>query len=134
MTLRPIGDDLYRLWPWVAAGLSDTARKTRQRYRPEHVYYMLVSGRAALYVFEHETPVGFMVVQLLNDPDGPVLFIFALWGALKKWKNDCYAEIEKLATTMKCVRTRMESTRRGWLREKFFVPTTTIYEHELRPA
>jgi hypothetical protein len=129
--LKPV-DDIYSLWPWVRQGLERCATKTAERYRPEDVYLMLQAKTAHLYVCEEKAqPIGFVVVQRLQDPDGPVLFIFAAWGALRDVDDAVYVELEKLARSIGAKRIRMQSPRRAWLREKFFRAVTTIFEHEL---
>ncbi len=133
MTLKPV-EDIYQLWPWVREGLEKCAEKTGERYRPEDVYLMLQSKGAWLYVFErNDNSVGFLVVQRLQDPDGPVLFIFALWGeAFREYSVQSYGLVEELARSIGAKRIRMQSPRRGWSREKFFTAVTTVYEREIK--
>jgi len=130
--LRPI-EDTYELWPWVRKGLIECAAKTQERYRPEDVYLLLQAKNAYLYVFEDDgTNIGFLIVQRMFDPDGPVLFVFALWGeVMRAFATECYGHLETLARSIGAKRIRMQSPRKGWAREEFFRAVSMIYEREL---
>ncbi len=129
MTLTAV-EDYRSIWEWVSNGLKTAIARTQERYLPEDVYVMLRSGTASLYVFSEQR--GFVIVQRQMDPDGPVLFVFALWGKdLRPVVAECYQAIEDLAKTIKAKRIRMQSPRKGWEGETFFRATATIFEHEM---
>lgn len=130
--LKPVTPDgLYALWPWVRAGLEKAVNKTSQRYLPEDVYVMLRGGRAWLYVVGEQQ--GFAVMEKLLDPDGLVLFVFAMWGepwSIAPMKAQLYDELTALAQSIGAKRVRMQG-RKGWEAEAYWKPTAIVFEHEL---
>ena len=138
MTLRPIAPEgLSVLWDWVRNGLLHCINKTHARYLPEDVYVRLRAGTAWLYLIETEQPVGFVVLTQEFDPDGLVMFVWALWcrpGSMRTVHPLLYVELEKLGQAIKARRIRMQSPRKGWLSQAFFTPMVTVYEHEIGGA
>lgn len=117
------------LWEWVRAGLLHTAKKTGQNYTPEDVYLMLHARLAHLYVIGERQ--GFAVLKRDDDPDGPVLFVFAINGPqeLEPLKPQLYAELEKIGASIGAKRARMQG-RKGWESETYWKPKAVIFEHE----
>lgn len=122
---------VYARWDWLRAGLLQVIEKTRARFRPEDVYHSVRTGNAVIYAIGDS---GFIVLQQQFDPDGPVIFVWALWcasGTAVEVKDDNYLELEKIARTAGAVRIRMHSPLKGWGREAFFEQVSTIFEHEV---
>ena len=122
-------------WGWVRNGLIACVEKAGGRYMPEDVYAAIKLGASFLFAVEWRgDDIGFVVLEQQRDPDGLVLFVFAAWfepGA----GLDCEAEfvdaLSAKAQEIGARRLRMQSTRKGWGRRKFFRPVATIYEVEL---
>lgn len=116
-------------------GLLETAQKTHTRYRPEDVWLRLRCDPPSAHAFAIEIDQerrGFAILTMEFDPDGPVLFVWALWGLkLAQHKSCIYSELERIAREVKAVRIRMQSPRKGWERESFFSPVSTLFEHEV---
>lgn len=134
--LNPVPQDqLYGLWPWVRNGLEAVRAKTAERWLAEEIYSILRVNGAYLYTVEVcDDDVGFVIVQQHNDPDGPCLFIWALWiepGVGKTIEDGLYEDLEVLARRIKARRIRMHSPRKGWEQRGFFMPVSTIYEREV---
>lgn len=134
--LRPLSFYETRArWKWVKTGLQECARRAGERWLPEDIYEPLRAGNAYCYAIVHdERDIGFVIVQRHNDPDGAVLFIWAIWcepGTLFPVHREVLAELRALAIAIKAVRIRMESPRKGWEWVDFFVPIRTVFEHEV---
>lgn len=129
-------DDVVRQWGWLRHGILHCINKTREKFLPEDVYCALRGNVAWAFVFrtEEDEDFGFMVLQNQHDPDGVVLFVWALWceaNAGAKHKDAIYAELEKLAVAAKVKRIRMQSPRPGWGRETFFEQVAVVYERQI---
>lgn len=124
-------DDVYARWDWLRDGLLRMVDKTGAHYRPEDVYARLLGDTAWAYDFG----VGFIILTKEYDPDGLVLFVWALHadsGTLgRQGSDELYVELEQLARGAKAKRIRMQSPRRGWERETFFNKVSVVYEHEV---
>ena len=116
---------------WVGLGpcLAKVRSRCNEKGLPGDIYLALRCGSAFLYLIQ--VNIGFVIFQRHMDPDGPVLFVWIIYGELAKVEDDLYAEIEALAVNMQAKRVRMHSPRKGWQRRKYFQPVSTIYEREL---
>ena len=115
----------------MRAGLLECFAKTDARFLPEDVYLRLRSGSAWAYDVDG---IGFIVLTQEYDPDGLVLFVWALWcerGKLLPIVGEFYQALETLAREAKAKRIRMSSPRKGYERNPFFHPTVMLYEHEV---
>jgi len=74
---------------------------------------------------------GFVIFQRHNDCDGPVLFVWVIWGELWDLQEQIFTEIEGLARAMNAKRIRMHSPRKAWHKFDFFTAKATIFEREL---
>jgi hypothetical protein len=132
MKLRTLSaDDIQAEWDWLRNGLLHCAQKTGAKYRPEDVYLRLRTNTAWAYAFGEDA---FLVLTQEYDPDGLVLFVWALWaapGSLRGSEGDMYAELERIARETGAKRIRMQSPREGWQRETFFQQVAIVYEHEV---
>jgi hypothetical protein len=126
------------IWDWVRVGLAHTIDKAGGHYRPEDIYIRIRAGSAWLYlVVVDGRDIGFMVLTQEYDPDGLVLFIWALWcrpGSAAPYKHEIYAEIDKLAAAVKAKRIRWWSPLRGWERERFGHKVAVVFEREVGNA
>lgn len=123
----------FNRWSWIRAGLLAIIEKTKTRMLPEDVYLRLNSNTAWLYVIGED--IGFVVLTQEHDPDGLVMFIWALWiepGKGREIEMQLYEQLEALACSIKAVRIRMQSPRQGWERRPFFEPVATVFEHEVK--
>ena len=129
--LRPIPlEELWDKWARYGVGLLECIRNTKAHYKPEDVYVDLRSGRSHLYEIGD---FGFVIFQQHQDPDGLVLFVYALWckaGEYQKRLAAVYEELEEFARSMKAKRIRMQG-RDGWSKHRFFTETARVYEHEV---
>lgn len=134
MLRRMTPADVRGSWDWMREGLRETAQKTHTRYLPEDVLYRLWGGSAFAYAIDTgpHSSAGFAILTEEHDPDGLVLFVWALWGRhLAPHKTAIYADLEHIAREVKAIRIRMQSPRKGWEREAYFAPVATLYEHEV---
>lgn len=133
MDLTPLSaDEVQADWDWIRAGLLHCIKKTASRYRPEDVYLRLRTDTAWAYALSERA--GFAVLTREFDPDGLVLFVWALFSepySLRGREGEVYAELVRLARECKAKRIRMQSPRRGWEREPFFNQVAVVYEHEV---
>jgi hypothetical protein len=134
--LRPLDPlQVYEVWDWVRAGLTRCIGKTNSHYRPEDAYLRIRGGTAWLYLIEVGAPIGFCVLTQEHDPDGMVLFVWALWcepGKAAPHKHAIYAELDKLAAAAKATRIRWWSPLKGWERERWGRRVATIFEREVK--
>ena len=118
------------MWPMVRVGLEQIIAKTSPSWIPEDVYAELKSGAAALFTVDDHN--AFLVAKRINDYDGQVLFIWAIWGPNEF--ADSYREVQdelaKIARSLGCSAMRMTSPRRGW-RRAGWTERETIYEVKL---
>lgn len=121
--------DWRPLWPWVREGLWEVIERTRAKWLPEDVYTELRGGVAALFTIKDDA--GFMVAKRLQDYDGQVFFVWALWGvnALADESDELHAAFAKVARDAGCVRMQMRSPRKGWARVGWR-ERETVYEME----
>lgn len=133
--LRPIPpQQLWDEWEWVRHGLLECIAKTGERYLPEDVYHALRSGTSHLFALDD---FGFVVLQQRHEPDGCVLFVWALWsepGKARAVEDAVYAALEGKAREIGAVRIRMHSPRKAWARERYWKPVSVVYEHEIGAA
>lgn len=126
---------VFDLWPWINNGIQHCVQKGGGHYGPAEVMLMLARQDAGLYVLEYDgDDIGFAVLRSEHDPDGHVMFVFALWtepGEGKRFERQIYDELEALARSTGARRIRMQSKRRGYGRLPFFHPVGTVYEWEL---
>lgn len=127
--------ELYDVWGWVRNGLLACFGRTNERWRPEDVYLSLKGGQSHLFAIESKgDEVGFTVLQQHADPDGPVLFVWALWvepGAGLPIEAQIVRALEGKAGEIKAKRIRMQSPRRGWARRHQFDAVSTVYERSV---
>jgi len=127
--LHAVSTDKVRdSWPAILPGLQEVRDRCNEVWWPEDVYASLMSGHSFLYMIED---CGFVIFQKHADADGPVLFIWIIWGEFKAIHPAVSAEIEQLAVAMKAKRIRMHSPRKGWERFPFFKRKSVIYEREI---
>ena len=130
MTLQPVVVWLAA-WPWVRQGLEKMLAKTGERELPEHFFSALQARAAFLFALDD---VGFAILKRVDDCDGPVLFVWALWcepGQAEQHERDIYASLETIAAGIGAKRIRMHSPRPGWGRLGYFTERTRIYERQL---
>lgn len=133
--LRPVDPiGAYNRWDWIRAGLQHTIERTGVHMRPEDAYVRVRNGTAWLYAVQaDEEDIGFLILTQEHDPDGLVLFIWALWcepGSLYPMKHKFYAEIDALAKKAGAVRIRWQSSR-DYRHERWGQKVATIYEREI---
>lgn len=122
--------DWRPLWPWVEQGLREVIERTRPTWVAADVYAELRSGTAVLATVGDEA--GFLVLKRLQDYDGPVMFVWALWGpnALAPMDEAAHEALRALSKQAGCVRMQMRSPRKGWARVGW-VERETVYEQEV---
>jgi hypothetical protein len=135
MILRPVDPiGAYNRWDWIRAGLEHTIKRTGVHMRPEDAYVRIRNNSAWLYAIQaEEEDIGFLILTREEDPDGPVLFVWALWGERGKLapiKQEIYADIDQLAKAAKAVRIRWQSPR-DYRRERWGVRVAHVYEREV---
>lgn len=127
--------ELHDVWGWVRNGLVACIGKTGERWLPEDVYVSLKGGQSHLFAIEHKgDEIGFTVLQQHADPDGPVLFVWAMWvepGAGIGIEGKIVQALGDKAREIKARRIRMQSPRKGWARRALWRATAVIYEHEV---
>ncbi len=116
-------------WAAILYGIQEVRDRGHEKWWPEDIYVALRSGSAFLYLIPKGP--GFVIFQRHMDADGPVLFVWIIWGELAAIEDELYTEIEQLAKAMQAKRVRMHSPRKGWQRRKYFKPVSTIYEKEI---
>lgn len=138
MRLRPLPPAEARAaWGWIRNGLVTVLGRVHDTWTPEDVYLEVAQGKAHVYAIEwREDDVGFVVLKLLADYDGPCLWVWAMWAepgtfdgfasARTSRMAEMFRALDELAASVKARRIRMESPRRGW--ERFFDVKATVYE------
>lgn len=139
MVLRPMPFAEVRVkWSAIRVGLEHCRARTAERWMPEDIYATLRDGSSGCYaISKGERDVGFLVAQRHVDPDGPVLFVWAISterGSVIAEREALWQEILGLAAHIGAKRIRMESPRKGWEWVDFFVPVRVVYEHEINYA
>ncbi len=119
-------------WEWVRAGLLQAQAKSGERYTPEDLWLQLREGRAFLFLVQGERPepIGFAIFKLEQDPDGPALFVWALWlerGTGKQHLEALWSAVDSLKVACKAKRVRWHG-RKGWAR--FARVVSHVYERE----
>lgn len=121
-------EKLHEVWDWVREGLVAIKKKQRESWLPEDVYYQLRNKTAFLATVEDK---GFIVYQILPGDDfRGVLHIWCIWGPLKAYEQQVYAELESFANQLK-VRCIRGIGRKGWSRRGFFTLIGYVYERAL---
>lgn len=120
-------------WGWVRNGLLEVIGRCSERWSPEDVWTSVMGGQSFLWRIERAgDDIGFLVLRRLDDPDGPVLFVWAAWaepGSLTKHAKDLFDRLVELAHRMGAKRLRMESPRKGWA--EWFEQHSIIWEFEV---
>ena len=135
MRLKPLSpDEAYASWGWIRSGLlAVIERNEKARFLPEDVYMRVRNGTAWIWTIG-EDEIGFMVLTQEFDPDGLVMYIWALWlepDSGRPHEGEIYEALEDLARSIKAKRVRMQSSRKAWERREFFEQVSTVYEHEV---
>jgi hypothetical protein len=124
-------EQVWEQWGWLRNGLAECAARTNAHWLPEDTYVRLRGGTAWAYLLED---IGFVVLTQEWDPDGLVLFIWAMWcepGSAIGKRREILDALEGLARKARAKRLRMQSPRQGWEWVEFFDPVATVYEHEV---
>jgi hypothetical protein len=127
--LTPVADieRLRDLWPWVEKGLYVVKRKGKARWLPADIYGEIKAGTSALYLCGQDD--GFMVCKVLQDYDGPVLFVWAMYGRLIHIEQDIIDDLDELAKVVKAKRIQMRSPRK-WASRGYFHEQEVVFERE----
>jgi hypothetical protein len=136
VTLVPLTpEQCFLRWEWLRAGLLVCINKTKARHLPEDVYARIRANTAWAYVINVDgVDRGFYVLTQEPDPDGLVLFVWALWaesGSMKDIHPAAMLELVELAKKAKAIRIRMQSPRGAWERDPYFTPVAVVYEYEV---
>jgi hypothetical protein len=117
-------DALDAHWEVVSRGLRQACKRGGGHYTPEQVRVSLETGAALLYA----CPRGFVILQVAQDPDGYVLFVFAIHGDFWPVRDAVWAWLRYVKSELGCKRIRWESKRKAWAR--WAKLTTYVYEME----
>jgi hypothetical protein len=136
IALRPQSwQQVRNQWGWVRNGLQAIIERTNERWMPEDIWVALRGANAFLHNIDKDgDDVGFLVLQQHSDPDGPALFVWAMWcepGALMSCKTEFFERLREVAQRIGAARIRMESPREGWEWVGYLDPVLTVYEAEL---
>ena len=132
--------EVYARWDEIRSALQQCITKTNSNYRPEDAYLRLMGSPTSAWAHEilvQGESCGFIVFTQEYDPDGLVLFVWAIWvspHSVRRWRDEMSSELERIARECKAKRIRMQSPRAGWKREPFFKQVAVVYEHEVRNA
>lgn len=129
MTLPEVRAD----WGWIRNGLQTVIGVCQERWAPEDVWTEVMAGNAFVWRIERTgDDIGFLVLRRLLDPDGPVLFIWALYAepqSLARHGKELFERLREIAHRIGAKRIRMESPRKGWA--DWFEAHSTIWEYEV---
>lgn len=105
----------WQRWDWFTEGLEHCIAKTGMHLRQEDVYLRVRAGSALPFVIQHDgVERGFAIITHEYDPDGLVMFIWALWCPDGIGLNEqVTADLDQLQIAMKAKRQRMWG-RPGW--------------------
>ena len=121
--------DLHKHWDWLRAGLERVRAKVATEWIPEDIWQAIRSGAAGVSIIADGA--GFIVLQRQERARGPCLFIWVVEGELAQYEQAMYAELEHVARDMKAPTIEMHSPRKGWAQRGFWMPTNTVYIHEV---
>lgn len=81
---------LHDVWDVVKRGCEVVLRKTNDTWKPEDVYASVRNGSSNLFLIKDDTShyLGFVVLEKVVKPRGPVLLIWILYGRLKDVEDD----------------------------------------------
>lgn len=130
-----VPQDLSKWWDWVSQGVTKIRDLCDEPWRQEDVYANLKAGRSTLFIFwEAQTPVGFIVLELMQDPSSgrPYLncWLMHLVNRTDGVRQDLCGFLDDCARKAHCKTVRFVSPRKGWQRflEGEFEPKSVIYE------
>lgn len=136
LTIQPMSLlDVRRDFGWIRNGLLEVIGRCKERFAPEDIWQQVMAN--VMHVWRIESShddIGFLVLRRDVDPDGPVLFIVALWaepGSLGKHKVELFERLKELSHRMGAVRMRHESSRDEWLAVDYFTPVKRVFECEV---
>lgn len=118
--------ELHSVWGEVREGLNTVSEKCGfVRYMPEDYYHEIKNRKKLLLVARHAENhrfLGFLIVERIQDPDGPGLHIWAFYhvdvgDAI--FEQDCGDILGKLGEIAQVKRLSFASTRKGWHKKKF---------------
>jgi hypothetical protein len=124
-------------WGWVRNGLLEIIGRCHERWAPEDAWTAIMAGNAHVWTITTASDeIGFLILRKIDDPDGPVLFIWALWtepNAILRKLPDLHERLIELCHRMGAKRIRMESPRKGWcvLEKLNFTERSVNYEYEI---
>jgi hypothetical protein len=135
-TIAPLTPPQTRLeWGWIRNGLLEVIGRCHERYSPEDAWVAVQNGSAFVWrMTNSHDDIGFLLLRKLDDPDGPVLFLWAAWaepGALVKHAPDLLERLKELAHRLGAKRIRFESSRKAWSFLDYFEERSVIYECEV---
>lgn len=123
------------VWHIVRPWLESAAEYSCGEWIPEDVYHEVRSGTATLLMAETEegSPVGCAVIRDFQGHAGRVMYLWIIGGD-PGLISDYWADLERIARSMKADKIMFMSPRRGW--EKLGAPmgfrqTHTCYVKEL---
>ncbi len=133
MRLAPISPaDIGKHWERIRAGLEVVHAKTAPDWIPEDLYVALDAGAATLFVADECD--GFLILQkqqLGRHRSKLLVWVVHAPSEYAQWSAQVYPELERIAREIGAVRLEMQSPRKGWLRDPFWVAKETIFTHEI---
>lgn len=111
-------EELHSEWAFIKQGLQVILEKTKDRWLPEDIYWLIKQNSIWAYVvFDEGVRVGVVLLQLNNGWDGKELYIFGGWNAGEKDVIEfSMSEILKAGKYAGAKRLKMQSNRRGFER------------------
>jgi hypothetical protein len=135
-TIAPLTPQQVRMeWGWIRNGLLEVIGRCHERWSPEDAWVAVYNGSSFVWrMTTAHDDIGFLLLRKLDDPDGPVLFLWAAWaepGSLVKHAAELMERLKELAHRMGAKRIRFESSRKAWSFLDYFDEKSVIYEHEV---
>ncbi len=124
-------------WGWIRNGLLEVIGRCQERWSPEDVWTEVMAGHVFVWrITVAHDDIGFLVLRKMDDADGPVLFIWALWtepDALLRKLPELHERLIEVCHRLGAKRIRMESPRKGWivLERLNFTERSVNYEYEV---
>lgn len=138
LDVKLIPADLSKIhldWEWIRQGLIECEKNSPAHILPEDTFCEIRNGKIGLYYLFTPDKNGFLIVRLLHEPYGPILYVVAFW--CKSFTLHRQAALNCLLTLAKsnnAVAIRMASARPGWSRDPFFKEISRVYEHTISTA
>ena len=128
--------NLHEYWPLVKIGIEKVREHSADTWLPEDVYAAIKGGNSSLFIGLDGGYEGFIVLSSIPSFDGPVCFIWALYGTglTEDLLGKYWGEVKQIARDMGARRIEFTSPRPAWARSGIrlgFKPVEVKYRTEV---